>query len=509
MKLCSYYRVSSEDTATEKFAVQKYRQKALDYGVPEEYIFFDFASGGTSQRKGYQKVIELIKSGERDQIVVPMQSRLNRNLLNSELLAEDLAKAGAKLTVLETGTTLDLSCPTDRLVYQLRAIFDHQYLSQCTLTSRDNAEQMRKERRVARVPWGWVAVRGKPLRDEEPYLCLVEDRRVLSPADILRHLIELVISYKSVRKACHEINAYYGVPDYLEGEISSKVRRTKQFDFNKDTRFKHRQRLRFGYEQTKDILSNPLIVGDLQYFSRDKSRETIIIHDAYPDAAFLTRHEFNVLQASIGRKTYPGKEVHNYPLSGLIFCGICGGKCYMDCGGKRGGKQRIVYYLCKNRKHGCPTKRIQAQKIEEVLVDKLTAKYIAISNLAQVSEENAESPEIRKLEIQIEQLGNMADNEPIRRAIAETRKEIEQLKEAERLGSAVKEQNVELLQRIFANPLYWETLGNLEKREIYRLLVKKILIGCGERTSAVLGFAQTSTLFKKGKSYVERVDLLV
>jgi DNA invertase Pin-like site-specific DNA recombinase len=492
LKPCSYYRVSSEDTAAEKFAVQKYRQKALDYGVPEEYIFFDFASGGTSQRTGYQKVIELIKSGERDQIVVPMQSRLNRNLLNSELLAEDLASAGAKLTVLETGTTLDLSCPTDRLVYQLRAIFDHQFLSQCTVTSRDNAEQMRKQKRVARVPYGWIAVRGKPVKDEEPYICLIDDHSVLSPADILRHLIDLIIRHKSIRTACREIHAYYGVAEYLEGEISSTVRRIKQFDFSKDPRFKHRQRLRFSYESVKDILSNPLMVGDLQYFSRTKDRETITIHDAYPDAAFLTRPEFNLLQASIGRKPSSGRQMRNYPLSGLIFCGICEAKCYSDCGGKRKGKQRIIYYLCKNRKHGCQTKRIQAQKIEQVLIEKLTAKYQAISQLAKVSDETVESPEIRQLEIQVEQLSKMADNEPIRKAIAETRTQIQQLRQAERLGSKVREQNVELLQSIFANPLYWETLGNLERREIYRLLVKKILVGC-----------------EQGASYVERIDLLI
>jgi hypothetical protein len=283
------------------------------------------------------------------------------------------------------------------------------------------------------------------------------------------------------------------VPEYLEGEISLAPRRAKQFDFSNDIRFKHRQRLRFNYKTVKNILTNPLLVGDIQYFSRNTNKETITIRDAYPGAAFLTRQEFNLLQAAIGRRNFTGTQKRNYPLSGLIFCAICGARCYTDCGGERGGKPRVLYYVCKNQKFGCHAKRIQGKVIEDDLIEKLTAKYVAISQLAQSSSlPSTPSPEIQQLETQVNQLLGMADNETIRKAIAQTRKEIEQLRQEKEFGSVVKEQNTELLRSIFANSLYWETLGNLEKQEIYRLLVKKILIG-----------------IESGKSYVERADLLV
>ncbi len=498
MKPCSYFRISREDTALEKFAVKKYKQKALDYGVPQEYIFYDFASGGNSDRASYQKVIELIKTGERDEVVVPMQSRLNRNLLNSELLAEDLAKAGAKLTVLETGSTLDLNCPTDRLIYQLRAIFDHQELSKYQQTNQDNANQMRKDLKVWAAPFGYTVVRGKPKIDREPYICLLESERTVSPADILEHLIELVLKNRAIKSSIREFNVFYGIPEYLNGQIRNRQRKPKQFDFSSDRRFKHRKTLRFTHHSAKKILSNPILVGDVRYFFEDKNRETVIYPGINPDQALLSRKQFAILQTAMGERTYSKPRKNTYPMSGLVYCGVCGARCYSDRGGKRGkdGNRRILYYLCKNRLNaiesvGCPTKRIRADVIEELLFKELTKRNIAISQLAQ-TDDLPTSPELIKLELQLQQLSAMPDNKFILQAISDTKVEIEKLRLEQASGSEVHQDNLELLQSIFANPLYWETLTQSDRREIYQLLVKKIVVG-----------------MKDGSSCVERFDLLV
>ena len=502
-----YFRVSRLDTSTEKFAVIKYRQKLIDRGIPEERIFYDFSSGGEiANRNDYQKLLEIIKTGLCSEVVVPMQSRLNRNLLNSELLAEDLASSGTKITILETGVTLDLQLPTDRFIYQLGAILDQQALSQSRITNQDNANQMRKNHKIWLVPFGWVAIRGKPMIDREPSICLLENKEHVSPADIVLEIIDKVIERRLIVPVIREIHRKYGVAEYCDGQIRTKDRRPKQCDFSKDTRFKHKKRIHFHHQALKRILQHPLLVGDLAYFQRDKTRQTILKPNIYPEAALISRQKFELLQASMTDRNYSKPKKHNYPLTGLIYCSICGGRFYSDRGGKRGkdGERRILYYICKNAVKGCNKKRIRADLIEQALIKKLTSRYLYIAQMADEKVEEVESLEVSKLRGQIRQLESlpMAASQDIQTLIDNYRRQIVNFKQAEKIGVEVKKDNIELLKSVFSNPLYWETLSDVEKRQINYLLVKQILIDVDIKD-------EKNPNYKQRKSYINKIDLKV
>ena len=476
---CGYFRVSKEDTALDKFAVKKYQQKLRDYGVDEKFIFYDFSSGGDINRDGYREILRLIQTKKCDRVVVPMQSRLNRNLLNSELLAEDLASVGAKIVVLETGATLDPNCPTDRLLYQIRAIFDANQLADYKKTSQDNAREMRRLRKLNRVPFGYVLYRGRPKPDRDGYLCLLADKKEFSPADVLLHLIDLVIEHRNLTKACRLLLEYYGVPQYIDGQVRTHARKSKQFDFSKDPICKHRQPLYFTQHSAKKLMTHKLLVGDLEYFARDKNKQTIYIPNAYPECAIISRSKFDRLQASMENREFKRINQHHYPYTGLVYCGVCGGKFYSDRGGKRvDGVQRILYYFCKNRAKGCRCPRIKAEEIESATIARLVKECDRITGIALEPETTTPNPEILKLQQQIKQLQSLPIiDDLIRKSIDETRKKIDSIRQEELLGVETKQENVELLKSVFSDPLYWETLPQLDKREILHLLVKKIEVG--------------------------------
>lgn len=483
-----YFRISSEDTALDKFAVAKYKQKFLDYGIPESYIFFDFSSGGNINRDEYRKVIELIKSGERNELVVPMQSRLNRNLINSELLAEDLIKAGASLTILETGSTLDLTVPAQRLLYQIQAIFDHQALATYKQQNADNAQARRKQKKLNKVPFGYVLVRGEPAIDHEPFVCLIETKEVKCPADVLLELIEAMLKSKSLTKAVRQVHFKYGVLEFISGRIATNARKKKkQFNFNNDDRFRHKKPIHFSKNTVKRLLSNPLLVGDVHYFWKDDSRPTEIHYDAYPDAAIISRSTFSQLQLAMGFRSYTGTGKKNLPLTGLTYCSSCAARYYSHPGAIRKDGSRRPYYFCANSKNGCQQRAIGAADIEAVVIEQLMRRAKEISLLATEEQDNLlVNPEVKKLKAEIEQLLALnSDNEYIKKAIQDNRQKIQDLTLKSIAGRELQQENLELLQSVFSNSLYWETLKDIEKKEIFKILVNKIVIGIKDNSSYV------------------------
>ena len=492
--VCGYFRVSREDTALDKFAVDRYRSSLIKFGVEPENIFCDFASGGNVERDDYQKMLAAIRNGSYKKVVVPLQSRLNRNVLHSELLAEDLAAVGAKLIILESGRTIDPSDPEDRFNYQLNAMIDHRFLANITKTNLNNAKHMREKKGINVVPFGYVVERLKPKLDREPFVCLISDKSHISPADVLLEIIDLVIESGNLSQSIKKIHYKYGVADYLPNQIRNQTRKPKQYDFSKDRRFKHRKPLKFTHHGLKSLISNPLLKGDLDYFWRDSKQSTVSNPGAYPDQAIISRSKFNKLQKCTSKtKLIKGIKRHIYPFTSLVWCGLCGAKCYSDRGGKRKNGDRPLYYFCKNKPKGCPSKRILASDIEKTIIKKLTERNSEITALTVAEEMLRDTPEIVQLEKQLQSLIELPIKTPeINSIIEQTKIEINTAREQLKVGANVRQENIELLKTIFSNPLFFETLPIEDKREIYHLLVNKIVISV-----------------KEEKAIVERIDLLV
>lgn len=476
-KPCGYFRVSSTDTTENKLAVRKYRQMLKNEGIAKEAIFYDFASGGNVDRSSYQKMLLAIKQGKYNLVCVPVQSRLNRSVLNSALLLKHLAEFNTKLKICGSARIIDPNDATDKIFYHLNAVLDESKLAEASANSRSNHEYLRRNKMVNNVPFGYTIARGKPVLDIEPYLCLLDTKEIRSTAQILRELIDTILEKQSIPAAIKIMLARYGIPEHIRGQL--RRRKTKQFDFKCDSLFEHRHQMKFTLSGVKGLISNPLLQGDLSYYRHSRDRDTIIYHDVYPKCAIVSRLEYRQLQAL---KTRPWKQTSQrdrFPYAGLIYCYHCKQRLKSRNGWKRSDGIRHKSYYCQNRPRGCEGPSIRQEAIERYVTGELISKYQQIALLAAEENRADESPEIKALRQQITQLEQIGTNEAIIKAIADIKSQIAQKQKEGLLKRTNKEDNLATLEAVFADPLYWQTLTNIEKWQINQLLIEKIEISTG------------------------------
>jgi hypothetical protein len=87
----------------------------------------------------------------------------------------------------------------------------------------------------------------------------------------------------------------------------------------------------------------------------------------------VTRAEFEQAQMILGRPMRPRPQKHEFPFSGLMCCGHCGGGIVAEVHVKKSGK-RFVYYRCSRRKKDWPCREpaLPGPKLIEQFADLLS-----------------------------------------------------------------------------------------------------------------------------------------
>jgi hypothetical protein len=192
-----------------------------------------------------------------------------------------------------------------------------------------------------------------------------------------------------------------------------------------------------------------------------------------------------------------GSTALKYPLSGLIFCGECRSACYSLTGAsnyhkaKRLGikSERNYYFQCKNwRMRACNQKKvIRMEKVEAAVIETLNQKARDLNTIAETSREEMDPPEIQALKMELMYYENAPGNlaGPI---ISALKQKIFAYYQEMQLSSLVSEKQRQLLTNVFTDPLYWETLEDTEKRNIFRTLVDRVVVKDAEVIRVELAF---------------------
>lgn len=491
-----YFRFSSRDTALDKLGFDRCWQSALDWGCEEEHIYWDFDSGGNPERENYQKLISAIKEGKYTELGTPNQIRLNRDISESDQFGKLLRKHKIKLVLLESWGQINLETSEGRRQYSLDSLFAAWERDKSTERNIRNWEDIRRKRISIITPFGYVIGSDrKPEIDVTPTVCLLDTKQIVSYADILREIIDLAFEVGSLTQVTKIIHAKYGVSRFnqenLLGAKPGRKRhiRKKKLNPNSNNPHIHRKPLFFSPSGLSHLLRNPILIGHLVYLKGEKTEITVI--DNHP--AFLSQEEFDRLDKVIGGKANPfnakGTKA-KYPLTGLIYCGLCGGNCYSaKCGGQR--ERDYYYFKCKNIPNGCKNKPIRAEAIEKVLITRLIERYQEITNKAIAPPQEQINPKIFTLEKQLASLRSLPIiDDAVQELIKKTQLEIDRENNNEDNNLEIPDSQIAILKTIFQDPLYWETLPQAQKREIYHSLVNRIVLNISD-----------------GKSFVDRIDL--
>ncbi|WP_317854595.1 recombinase family protein [Chakrabartyella piscis] len=348
MRVAGYARVSSDSKdQLNSFAVQvRYYTNLIEENLSWEMvdIYADEGISGvsTEKRDDFNRMINDCRDGKIDRIVTKSTSRFSRNTLDSIATVRELKAIGVTVYFEKEGIdTAKLSGENLLTLYSLFAQEESVSMS----------KNMKKGARM-RMQKGTYTPSNAPFG----YRMVNRQYEIYEPeAEIIRRIFAEYLMGSGFREICKNFNAE-GIPSrtnnvvWRKGAISSII---------KNERYVGDLLLQKSFNQDVIPYKNKINKGELpQYYVKD-NHEPIVSRIQYELANILLNE----------RATTVKLEYEEYPFSGKIVCGECGGNY------RRKITNHKAYWVC--RLHDTDKKDCVSERIRE---DKITFAFIHMYN---------------------------------------------------------------------------------------------------------------------------------
>ena len=384
-----YLRLSRDDGDKEESnSITGQRELLRDYisQRPElrEYAVRvdDGFSGSTFERPSFQKMIEDVKAGRTDCIIVKDLSRFGRNYLDAgEYIEKIFPFLGVRfIAVNDHYDSLGDKKASDDLIIPFKNLINEAYCRDISVKIRSQLEIKRKNGQFL----GSFATFGY-LKDEQNKNKLVVDEYA---ADIVRDIFKWKLEGVSPQDIADALNKL-GVLSPMEYKRSLGMKFTTSFKTNTKALWSAGTVIR--------ILKNPIYTGVLvqgkettpsykvhKRITKDES-EWIVIEDSHE--AIITKIDFNSVQKILKldtRRSPDGEAVQLF--SGMVFCGDCGASMVrktVPAGGKK-----YVYYVCSAHKQdkSCSPHRMRDTVLEGIVLDSLKQHIREVVDMSELIE---------------------------------------------------------------------------------------------------------------------------
>jgi site-specific DNA recombinase len=486
--LAGYFRFSNKNTGTKSISYEHHYNKLLDYGVLPENIFWDFDSGGNSNRADYQKLLAAIRAGTYRRVAIAVLERLTRNILDWELILKDIDRLGCEIIFIDRA--IDLNTPEGRTLSRFDALYAQLELEK----NRDRRQKQwahhRKMKYANKPPFGFIIEKKKYKTDWEPFICLLETKAEISRAEIATELIDTFWEVRSLSQTERQMNERYGIQKFNTYKRNRKQRKPKQFNLDRGG-VPYRPSLRFSRSGIAMWLLHPALCGHTPYFKGSEKQE--IHYDTHPEDRFLTELEQQQIKAIIDQNYKQkgfGCTKAKYPLSGLVVCAVCGGGGNKESAGKEKGRKPrdYYYYQCANaNKKACLNKLyVKAESMIEIVIEALCGRAEQIAAIANAPPDRIDPPELQQLKTQLAGLKTLGSNPAIVDAIDKLTLQIQEFERNEQNNYELQTTNYELLVQTFSDPIYFKSLPMPDQRRLFHGLVEKVLIKDGAVVEVVL-----------------------
>lgn len=382
-----YLRLSRDDGDKEESgSITGQRELLRDYisQHPElrEYAIRidDGFSGSTFERPGFQKMIEDVKAGRTDCIVVKDLSRFGRNYLDAgEYIEKIFPFLGVRfIAVNDNYDSLGEKKSSDDLIIPFKNLINEAYCRDISMKIRSQLEIKRKNGQFL----GSFAAFGY-LKDEQDKNKLVVDQYA---ADIVRDIFKWKLEGISPQDIAGALNKL-GVLSPMEYKRSLGMKYT--------TSFKTSAKAAWSAGTVIRILKNPIYTGVLiqgkettpsykvhKRIAKDKSEWTVI-EDSHE--AIISEIDFDSVQKVLKcdtRRSPDDKAVGLF--SGMLFCGDCGASMVRKT--VPAGEKKYVYYVCSAHKQdkSCSPHRMRDTALEEIILDSLRQHIREVVNMSEL-----------------------------------------------------------------------------------------------------------------------------
>lgn len=370
LKIGAYLRVST-DRQVQVFEgsldTQKYRmlefvknknKEAKNWGEIVEYYVDEGLSAGTVNRPQYQKLMADVRSGKVNLILVADISRLSRSVHDFSILLKELEQCNA--SYLSMKEQFDTTTPAGRLMINMvvnMAQFEREQTSE-RVSINVSSRAMRGFVSGGKTPFGYD-------RDKDrPGSFLVNEKE----AKDIRTIFRVFLEQGSIGKTIPVIEALGIFPRPLKSKKNGIVSK------------------KWGYDQLKDLLSNPAYVGVKEVNKKRKNSDPEYLKPwqtyqkvkaSWP--AIVKENEFveaqGILEENllIERRRIEEGDRRIFLLTGILHCAECG---KLLNGHSAHGAQKVHRYYKHAWKRGaevtCSTVRIRADELEQTVINHFT-----------------------------------------------------------------------------------------------------------------------------------------
>lgn len=384
-----YLRLSRDDGDKEESnSITGQRELLRDY-ISQRPEFREYAvrvddgfSGSTFERPSFQKMIEDVKAGRTDCIIVKDLSRFGRNYLDAgEYIEKIFPFLGVRfIAVNDNYDSLGDKKASDDLIIPFKNLINEAYCRDISVKIRSQLEIKRKNGQFL----GSFAAFGY-LKDEQNKNKLVVDQYA---ADIVRDIFKWKLEGVSPQDIADALNKL-GVLSPMEYKRSLGMKFTTSFKTNTKALWSAGTVIR--------VLKNPIYTGVLvqgkettpsykvhKRVTKDES-EWSVIEDSHE--AIISKIDFDSVQKVLKcdtRRSPGGKAVGLF--SGMIFCGDCGASMIRKT--VPAGEKKYVYYVCSAHKQdkSCSPHRMRDITLEEIVLDSLKQHISEVVDMSELLE---------------------------------------------------------------------------------------------------------------------------
>lgn len=302
----------------------------------------DGYSGYDFDRPQFQNMMDAVKNGKIDCIVVKDLSRLGRNFLKTEeYLQRIFPKLGVRFIAVNNcfDSSRELSS-SERLANPIANLLNEYHVMETSQKVRSVLEHHRRNGRFV----GNHTVYGYVIKDKH----LEVDPEA---ADIVRKMFDMKINGLSNQCIGEYLNQR-GVKSPLEHKIDKGIA-------TPGMHLREGEQALWSATSVRRVLENPIYIGTLvqgktmSVSYRDRRRfkkepsEMAVFEDAHD--AIVSDTVFLIVQDLLQKDSYSKTKKESYLFSSFAFCGNCGNPLY-----HRQDSGRVAYWQCKNK--GCQQK---------------------------------------------------------------------------------------------------------------------------------------------------------
>lgn len=458
-----YYRVSTEKQADTSTVLARYREDLLNAGILEPNLYFDIQSGGDAQREGFNSVLRACRDWA-DTIALPDFSRFQRSMSIWESVRPELVRLNVRIIDIYSNLEIDFRTAEGIRNTQIETAQNEYFRNFAAQSCLRGQERRRRQRKPSVAPFGYLIVKDKLIINRNLYKDTGKTYE-----QIAKEYIELFIETKILCKTVSLFCEKYGHERIGHGAE----------DFPHDR------------SAFKRWLDNPALRGHQAYhhignirrksaFKNEHLEPRIYYNNHEPLIDNETANELDKILSLFQRGPVSTAPVN--PLSGLMFCGCCGGKIRSK--GETYKNKDYRYLFCSNayptpgKKQTCQrtgVKRLKVSQVVDATIDAIILKAKEIAEWGLTSLSVPESTEIKTLRESIIRLEKLNDPDLIE-VIQEKRNRLKSFMDASTKEDYHRSEIELRLQGVCSQRDFWLSLSVAEQKGLFPEFVEKIVI---------------------------------